>query len=182
MKIAAFDLSLTCTGYARSNGAHWEVGNLANKLRGCERLQYLRDRVLRLAACADLVVIEGYAYASGQGAHQLGELGGVIRLALYEARLPVVELPPATLKRYATGTGNAKKDQVLAAAIRRLGYEGHINDEADALWLLHAALDHYGQPLAVTLPAAQREALAKVVWPELARAVHGAPSAAEVSA
>jgi Holliday junction resolvasome RuvABC endonuclease subunit len=91
----------------------------------------------------------------------------VIRLALHEAGIPFAVVQPSTLKRLATGKGNAGKDEVLAAAIRRLGFDGHDNNEADALWLLAAGHVWYGAPGAPQLPASHREALAKVQWPDL---------------
>jgi hypothetical protein len=45
----------------------------------------------------------------------------------------------ATLKKYATGKGNAKKPDMLRAAQTKLLYEGTDDNEADALWLLHYA-------------------------------------------
>ena len=44
-----------------------------------------------------------------------------------------------TLKKYATGKGNAKKPDMLAAARTKLGYAGSDDNEADALWLLQYA-------------------------------------------
>lgn len=174
MKIATFDPSLTETGYARANGDRRETGIITTKLRGMERLQFIRDRVLELAARAEVVVLEGYSYASkGRAVLSLGELGGVLRLALWEADIPVVEIPPATLKQYLTGKGNSKKEVMLAAAIRRLDYPGSNNNEADAYALLHAGLDAYGLGW-VKLPEAQRKALEKVKWPEIVPAPTGA--------
>lgn len=163
--VVGLDLSLTATGIATD---HAEV--LATKLKGAERLAWVRDEVYdRLhAPKADLVVLEGYAYARANQAHQVGELGGVIRLMLHEAGVPWVEVAPAALKKYATGHGNAGKGEVLAAAIRRLGYDGHDDNEADALWLREMGLDHYaGEGRPPWVPAAHRVALDKIDWPEL---------------
>ena len=75
-------------------------------------------------------------------------------------------MAPATLKRFATGKGNATKDATLAAAIRRFGFEGDDNNAADA-WLLRAmglaAYTGHGGGSA----AYQLEALGKVAWPKL---------------
>lgn len=178
MNVVGLDLSLTATGVATEAG----VEVLATKLRGCERLAWLRDAVLGFAdpgssahlqrrpdalfPVADLVVVEGYAYGRANQAHQAGELGGVIRLALHEAAIPFVIVPPSSLKKLATGNGGAKKEAVLAAAIRRLGYQGDDHNESDAMWLREAALQHYGRST-VTLPAAHLAVLAKVDWPAL---------------
>lgn len=168
MNILALDLSLTSSGWARCVGGVTDHGLLEpHGRRGYERLEWIRSEVLRLAAGADLVVIEGYSFGSrGNAILSAAELGGVIRMALHDLGYRWVDVPPATLKKLATGKGNASKEQVLAAAIRRLGYEGASPDEADALWLLEATLQHYGCG-SVELPKAHREALGKVEWPEI---------------
>lgn len=161
--VVGLDLSLTATGIATVD----ETAVLRPMgLTGPARLMCIRDDVLAaLPVLHPLVVVEGYAYGRHNQAHQLGELGGVIRLALWEAGIPYVEVPPSTLKKYATGRGNAGKDEVLAAAIRRLGYDGHDNNEADALWLRAMGCAAYGAPLA-GLP--KTHAVDGIAWPELA--------------
>lgn len=160
MKITAFDLSLTCPGIAvYDHAAGIQVGNLKNDRRGMDRLAYLRRQVLAVAAHSDLVLIEGYAFARPNQAHQIGELGGVVRLALFEARLRVLEVSPASVKKLACGKGNAPKDEVLLAAVRRLGYAGTSSDEADARWVLEAGLHLMQLPAATKLPQQHLDAL-----------------------
>lgn len=162
-QIAAFDLSLTSTGYACADG----VGVFATKLRGVDRLAYLRDRVMAVAGpTIDVAVIEGYAVVAGRGnsiALQ-GELGGVVRVALAEQGIAIVDVAPSCLKRYATGKGNASKDEVFAEAIRRLGYQGSSNDEADAVWLYTMACDALAG-IRPDVPELNRKALDVVTWP-----------------
>lgn len=176
MNVVGLDLSLTATGVAGPAGT--EVLRPGD-LRGCDRLTWLRQAVLdRCRNCwtndgpymdtADIVVLEDYAYSRANQAHQIGELHGVIRLALHEAEIPVALVAPTARAKYATGKGNAGKAEVLAAAIRRLGYDSHDDNEADALWLRQMAIDHYGLTLpSAPMPAANREALGKVDWPEI---------------
>lgn len=165
-RIIGLDASLTSTGVALPSGATviWSP-----KERGVERLAEFRSLLEDVMFDIDLVVIEDYAF-SGRGAHshELGELGGVIRLVLHDNGRPWVAVLPNVLKKFATGSGVASKNEMLAAAIRRLGYDGHSDDEADALWLRAAALDHYGYPV-VDMPAVNRAALDKIAWPELAQ-------------
>ncbi len=167
MNLAALDLSLTATGWAR-DGAVGVISPPGRVGKGTARLAWLRETLLERVDGADLVVIEGYSFHSrGRGTIARAELGGVIRLALHDRRIPWVEVSPSSLKRYATGKGNSPKEAVLASAIRRLGYPGHSDDEADALWLLAMARDHYGLPGAPAMPKAHREALEGVDWPEV---------------
>lgn len=173
-RVVGLDLSLTATGCA--GPAHQISWTIRSKLKGCERLAFIREEVMRLCAPverweptwhmdAPLVVLEDYAFSRAAAhSHQLGELGGVVRLALHEAGVPFVAVVPSSLKKYATGKGNANKGEMLAAAIRRLGYEGADDNEADALWLRAMGLDALGAPL-VKLPESHRVALGKVAWP-----------------
>lgn len=163
IRILALDLSLTATGWAwRDDTGKKLAGTLKpKKMAGPERLAWVRDKVLDLLdeSGATLVVIEGYSFGSkGRAVFNVGELGGVIRCALHDAGVEFVEVAPSTLKKYATGRGNAPKDEVLVAAVRRLGYGGADNNEADALWLLCAVSDALGGPL-VEMPKVNRSAL-----------------------
>lgn len=169
MNILALDLSLTATGVALADGT---TKTWSPKLKGAARLKWFRQQVDDILqnqehGPVDVVVLEDYAYhGKFAHSHELGELGGVVRLVLHDHGVAWTAIIPSSLKKYATGKGNAKKPEMLASAIRRLGYEGHDDNEADALWLRAMALDHYGAPVA-DVPAVHREALVKVVWPDL---------------
>lgn len=180
MRLVGIDPSLTALGLATPERV-WAV-KPPDRLRGPARLVYLRDATLEACQGAAIVTVEGYSHASRHAAHALGELGGVLRVALYETGVRSVDVAPSSRAKYATGDGGAGKDQVLAAAIRRLGYQGHDDNEADALWLRAMALDHYlGESV---VPKAQRDALHALVtkkgprkgqpvidWPVLAETV-----------
>lgn len=166
MNILALDLSLTATGVCHSDGS---TETLQTKVRGCDRLRWLRDEILRRALAVDVVVIEGYSYASkGAAVVSIGELGGVVRLALHERDLPYVEIPPACRAKYMTGRGNASKDDVLQQAVFRSGRVFDDTHQADAWVLWQMALAHYRpeSTLLVRVPAGNRGVLARVVWAE----------------
>lgn len=163
--IAAFDLSLTGTGYCLPDGSTGRLVPAAGMV-GPQRLAWLASRVMALARgtqskAARLVVLEGYAFARANQAHQLGELGGVVRVSLWQQGIAYVEIAPSVLKRYATGKGNASKDLVLSAASHRAGRMFETGDEADAWWLWALARDASGDPV-IEMPQAHRDVLAKV--------------------
>ena len=175
MRVVGLDLSLTATGIAVEDG----TCTVKVRTTGMQRLADVRDIVLdayqprfeRPPDFGHLFVIEGYSMGTARQsshAHGLGELGGVIRLALWEAGVPYVDVPPACLKKYATGKGNANKEAVLIAAVKR-GAEVKDNNEADAWWLRAMGMDALGSPI-VTVPALNRTALATVAWPTKAGA------------
>lgn len=169
MRIAAFDLSLTRTGYADNydyDGAGVTTTLWAPKgVSGVKRIGEISNAVAILAEDADLVVLEGYSYGSHQShTRAIAELGGVVKYRLYCAGIPYISIPPSVVKKLATGKGNAAKEAVLVAAVKRLGYQGTDHNEADALWLLQAALHHYGLPGAVELPKTHLKVLEKWPW------------------
>lgn len=167
MRVLALDVSLTCSGWASRLDCYGTIE--PGRLRGAERLAHLADWTAENGRRAHLAAIEQYAFSSRTAhAHALGEAGGVVRLELHRAGVPFVEVAPALVKLYAAGKGNASKEAVLVSAVRRLGYEGENNNEADALWLLALVLDAVGEPI-VTVPAQHRKAVASIRLPKNVR-------------
>lgn len=171
MNIAGLDLSLTATGIATADG----VDTIKTNERGVRRLFWLRRQILKAitesTTPVDAVALEGYSYASQHShAHSTGELGGVIRLGLWEAGIRYIVVPPKSMKKFATGKGNASKDQVLVSAVLRFGREFADNNQADALWLRAMAHQRYGEPI-VDVPQSHLVALDGVVWPRLREGV-----------
>jgi hypothetical protein len=106
LSILSLDLSLTSTGWARFVAGQTTMGTIQTSALGMARLEAIRSRVEALAAGTDLVVLEGYSFASrGRAIVSLGELGGVIRHWLHVQQIPTVEIPPACRAKYATGKG-----------------------------------------------------------------------------
>lgn len=168
----ALDLSATTWGWAAHTGEPSPmVGQVELDGNGVRRMAQARDmvRVLLDRFQPEVVVVEGYSFGSkGQAVVTLGEVGGVVRLELFDRAVAWTELSPSTRMKLATGKGQASKEAVLAEAIRRLGYQGSSLDEADALWLLEAVRQAYALPGAVKLPRAHMDALDRITWPELA--------------
>lgn len=55
--------------------------------------------------------------------------------------IPYEGVPVGTIKRHVTGKGNADKQAVIAA-VKALGFDPDDDNEADAIALLHWAIDH----------------------------------------
>ncbi len=77
---------------------------------------------------------------------------------------PVVTVSPATLKKFATGKGNATKTQMVAAAIR-CGWDGDGQDDACDAWWLYQMGVYLHEPEIVRPTAYRAEAVASVAWP-----------------
>lgn len=80
------------------------------------------------------VVLEGYAYGKDYQAHQLGEVGGVIRVLLRELKTPFLVVSPVALKKFATGNHKASKDEMMAQATKE-GASIKDDHQADAYFL-----------------------------------------------
>jgi len=164
LRILALDLSLTATGWCCDG----TTGVIKPKVRGWERINQITSAILDLRQDADLVVLEGYSYGSqGRAIVQIHGLGEIVRYKLWKAEVPYADVPPSTLKKFATGKGNAGKDEMISCAIRKFGFEGCDNNEADAFMLWQMAQQHYAPVVHCSLYEA--EAVAKVEWPEVGR-------------
>lgn len=168
------DLSMRSTGLASSLG--WTERVTSTGRRGDDlstqwvRLKQIVNSIEGLAKNADLAIIEGPSYGSAGSSAGTWDRAGLWWLVVDRLRhrgIPVAVVPPASRCRYATGRGNASKDEVLAAAIRRFpDFDITGNDVADAVWLAAAGMDQLGHPLAA-MPATHRKALDAVAWPEI---------------
>ena len=171
MRVIGLDPSLTATGIADADGALFTItskpdgGTVADRARRLATI-WAHLRPLRLEA-AHLVVIEGPAFSrQGQaGVHLRAGLWWHIVTRLHAVGVPVAEVPPTTLKKYATGKGSADKASMRMELYKRAGLDVPSDDEVDAWWLRQMGLAHLGDPDAVPLPQTHLSALDKVVWP-----------------
>lgn len=128
---------------------------------GIARLAAIRDRLETwLAAITPGVAyVEGYAYGARYNREALGELGGVVRLALADLQWSVVVVPPTMLKKFVTGAGNGEKDHMMREIWKRWQYDATDNNDADAYALMRLGMAHQGLEAATKVQAA---ALAKL--------------------
>lgn len=151
--IAGLDPSTKRIGYAAPDGRLWSISARAGAKDRARRLHELRRQLERLISlyppAPELVMIEGYALNTpGRlGLVRQAELGGVVRLALFELGIPFFEIEPSRLKLYATGSGGADKPRMIEAALE-LGAATTAtalnDDEADAFLLRHLGRMAYG--------------------------------------
>ena len=170
MIFLGLDLSLTSTGYSCCG----VTGFIATPTRGAERLHIITETVLDITQEyeADVAVIEGYSFASRTSqAHSIGELGGCVRMRLWENKIPYVEVPPTSRAKFATGRGNASKGEVISAISAKTGkiFAGASgNDQCDAWVLEQMALAHIGES-EWNWTKEQLSALDKIDWSALER-------------
>lgn len=105
------------------------------------------------------VVLEGYAYSKNNRAHSLGELGGVLRLAILDSGLSSYVVTPSALKKFVSGKGNIAKDQMTKEVFKRFGVDVGNDNEADAAALAVFGLAKLGGLAAGVLPKAHLDSL-----------------------
>ena len=135
--IVGLDLSLTSTGMC-VNG---DAGSMSTTLKGIPRLNCISSMITnRLSEVSDpAVCIEGYSFGSRNSqAHSIGELGGVVRMALWKRDIPWVDIPPTCRAKFATGKGNAAKNEVVSSISARTGivWSGKGADDMCDAWIL----------------------------------------------
>ena len=108
---------------------------------------HLRETVRSATTRGDVkdVAIEGYAYGREFGVAQSGELGGAVKLALYEmgnigkGQYPLI-VAPTSLKKYVTGRGTGvQKNQMLLNVFKKWNVEFPDDNAADSFGLAHIA-------------------------------------------
>ncbi|WP_051750079.1 hypothetical protein [Phycicoccus jejuensis] len=173
-RVLGLDLSLAATGLAlidtddRLVVDTWTHGTKPGPDTITGRLTRL-DAITSQVTCLDridLVVIEGPSLGqrAQSGTFERAGLWWLTVNRLDQDGVRVVEVPPSTLKRYATGKGNASKDAVLLAVARRYPHvDVKSNDEADALVLAAMGARHLGAPVD-DLPKGHLAAMDAVAW------------------
>ena len=171
-RVIGLDLSLASTGLAMIDHGVIRTRRITSKPVAqdldarSKRLRRLVGEIWLYIEQASLVCVEGPSYGSTTG-HQ-HDRAGLWWLTIGRATgtgLHVVEVPPTVVKTYATGKGNAKKDEVLAAVVRRYpSVDVTGNDEADALVLAAIGCRLLGKPIEPDLPATHLRAMNKIAW------------------
>lgn len=145
-RIVGIDPSLRSVGWVvRSQGGYLSGIVSAPKLpveSYLNRYQKIVRGLCTRVQKGDMIILEDYAvYIPKRGqvpqsVIQLIELGGILRLSLRNRTSyhPIL-VPPAVLKKFATGKGRAQKDQVMLSVYKTWGLEFDTHDETDA-WVL----------------------------------------------
>lgn len=104
-----------------------------------KRMVTLIDEVTAHIQPDDFVVIEGFGFATQQGI-QLGGIGWGIRSALFRRGIKYIEASPAQVKKFATGKGNTKKEDMILPLSDKWGFRHSSDNVRDAYVLARIAL------------------------------------------
>ena len=167
MRILGLDLSLRSTGYVLLDeeqvvwyGTVGRAVSAGDALAELERLQmfdsWIREALYnhspsRHGVPIDHVAIEGYSYGSKQtNLPQLGELGGLMKLAVYQAGIPVAMISPGTWKRVLCGNGRLDKKDAAVEIYKRYRVEYPRSQDTLDAWAI--AMCHRRQLLGLDQP------------------------------
>ncbi len=137
----ALDLG-TNTGWALSRNGLTLSGTQSFKVG---RYEGGGMRYLRFQRWLDELAVDGLdsvwfeevrRHAATDAAHVYGGLLATLTAWAESRAIPYAGIPVGTIKKHATGKGNANKDAMIAAAVAR-GFAPVDDNEADALALLH---------------------------------------------
>ena len=143
MIVCGIDYSLTSPALTVHVGSSWSIKNCrfyylskrgkysvnTSMFYGTEYPDYVSDEHrydnlkswvmsnLQTYGCIDHVFIEGYAFGAVGRVFQIAENTGCLKHQLWIESIPHTVYPPTSIKKFATGKGNAKKDQLYEAFI-----------------------------------------------------------------
>ena len=131
----------TPSGALSYDSGVWDLGARRHEGGGMRFLRLRRLLGEALATKPDLVVYEEVRRHLGtDAAHVYGGIVAVISSECESREIPYTAIPVATVKKLATGKGNADKEKMVAAAQARWpGWEFEDDNEADARWIAECA-------------------------------------------
>lgn len=146
MQILAIDQSLTKTGYwlpDKDSGGVITTSPLKSNLL---RILTIRERLCGLIAAnkIDTVIMEDYAYGARNTRFTFtaGEVGWMIKSTCHDLDIKCVVIPATLLKKFVTGKGNSKKQNMLLACYKKYGHEFDDDNICDAFCLYKFYLDY----------------------------------------
>ena len=146
--ILALDLGTT-TGWAlRGSDGHITSGSESFRPQRFEGggMRYLRYKrwltdIKQCNASSGQVGFEEVRRHAGvDAAHAYGGFMGQLTAWCEHHQIPYQGIPVGTIKKHATGKGNASKDEMVAA-VRARGHSPADDNEADAIALLYLAIE-----------------------------------------
>ena len=109
------------------------------------RIISIKNRVMKLIKEYNVKVaaIEGYSYGSFKKGvlAQIAESSGLVKSSLREKNIPFYIVPPKSLKVFISGNGNAKKEEMQHAILKKFFLSFEDDNEADAFGLAALLLE-----------------------------------------
>lgn len=105
-----------------------------------QRMIDLTEQVLSHLKKDDIIAIEGFSYGSrGKGMSFQFGYGYSVQIALYTNDYDYLIVTPSQVKKYATGKGNASKDNMILPIYKKWNFEHESDNVRDAFVLAQIA-------------------------------------------
>lgn len=139
MQVLAIDPGTKCGWALFSDGKRvasgvWDLKSKRHEGAGMRFLRMRRYFLEALEGCDAVAYEEVRRHAGTSAAHVYGGIIAVIQSSCEERGVPYQGIPVGTVKKRATGKGNAGKPAMIAAAVAE-GWAPADDNEADALWI-----------------------------------------------
>lgn len=127
-------------GDIHSGVARFQPGRFEDSGMSLLRFRAFLDDLHSMGGIDYCVFEEVRRHLGTTACHVYGEFLGQLKVWAKDNRIPYMGVPVATIKKHATGKGNASKEEVCRAIMHR-GHTPMDDNEADALALLHWTLE-----------------------------------------
>lgn len=142
------------------NKVHTAIEIIPKEEKDPHRFIEIAKTVMNYVTENDVICIEGFSYGSrGAAVSVQYGIGWILRSELIKAGLNYYEVPPSSVKKFATGRGNVKKDEMVLPIYKRWGFEHNSDNVRDAFVLAQIARALNGQ---AELTKFQKEVLNKI--------------------
>jgi crossover junction endodeoxyribonuclease RuvC len=161
MRFVGIDPS-TKTGLVilEDNKVHTAIEITSKEKRDPHRFMDIAQTVMKYVTEHDVICIEGFSYNSkGSAVSVQYGIGWLLRSELIRAGFNYYDVSPTVVKKFATGKGNTKKEEMVLPIYKRWGFEHRSDNVRDAFVLAQIARALNGQ---VELTKFQKEALNKI--------------------
>jgi crossover junction endodeoxyribonuclease RuvC len=161
MRFVGIDPS-TKTGLVilENSKVHTAVEIVSQEERDPHRFMYIAKTVREYITEHDVICVEGFSYNSkGSAVSVQYGIGWILRSELIRAGFNYYDVSPTVVKKFATGKGNTKKEEMVLPIYKRWGFEHNSDNVRDAFVLAQIARALNGQ---VELTKFQQEALNKI--------------------
>lgn len=146
--ILALDLGTT-TGFAYKHGISIKSGSISFKTKRHEGagMRYLKFEkwlnTIKESGIREVHFEEVRRHVGTDAAHVYGGFMAVLMKWCENNQIPYSSVPVGTIKRSATGRGNASKEEMIEA-VKKAGFDPIDDNEADAIALLYCVIseDH----------------------------------------
>lgn len=146
MKILSLDVATHCGWCTETTSGVWDFSIKKDESSGMRLIRFkskLRE-VVEIERI-DLITFEAAAIYSKFPNFVQSEMHGVLKVFCEENKIEHRSFAVTEVKKHATGKGNAGKQLMVVAAQQKLGYTGHDDNQADAMWIYDLTKSLYKQ-------------------------------------